>query len=282
MLALLLLAACSAASGGPSTGPSGESGGAQELLVFAAASLSGTFPAIGNAFESSHPGLRVRFNFDGSQRLRTQLEFGAKAHVFASADETQMGLAQEANVLASSPVPFANNSLVVIVPVSNPDRGEPVRGLQDLARDGVKLAIAQEEVPAGRYARVVIDQLAALRPAFGHDYAERVLGNVVSEEANVRGVVQKVVLNEVDAGIVYSTDVSGEEVDSSVGVIPIPPDANVMAVYPVATLKGSKHPETAAAFVEFLLSDQAQLILRKHGFKSPKASPRVVRTGREG
>ena len=250
--------------------------------MFAAASLSGAFPAIGNAFESSHPGLRVRFNFDGSQRLRTQLEFGAKAHVFASADETQMGLAQEANVLASSPVPFANNSLVVIVPVSNPDRGEPVRGLQDLARDGVKLAIAQEEVPAGRYARVVIDQLAALRPAFGHDYAERVLGNVVSEEANVRGVVQKVVLNEVDAGIVYSTDVSGEEVDSSVGVIPIPPDANVMAVYPVATLKESKHPETAAAFVEFLFSDQAQLILRKHGFKSPEALPRVVRTGQEG
>jgi molybdate transport system substrate-binding protein len=250
--------------------------------VFAAASLSGAFPAIGNAFESSHPGLRVRFNFDGSQRLRTQLEFGAKAHVFASADETQMGIAQEANVLASSPVPFANNSLVVIVPVSNPDRGVPVRGLQDLARDGVKLAIAQEEVPAGRYARVVIDQLAALRPTLGHDYAERVLGNVVSEEANVRGVVQKVVLNEVDAGIVYSTDVSGEEVDSSVGVIPIPPDANVMAVYPVATLKGAKDPETAAAFVEFLLSDQAQLILRKHGFKSPQALPKVVRTGQEG
>ena len=248
--------------------------------MFAAASLSGAFPAIGDAFESSQPDLRVRFNFDGSQRLRTQLAFGARAHVFASADETQMRLAREANVLASDPVPFAANSLVVIVPVSDPDRGETVRELKDLARDGVKLAIAQEEVPAGRYARVVIHQLAALRPSLGNDYAERVLGNVVSEEANVRGVVQKVVLNEVDAGIVYSTDVSGEEVDTSVGVIPIPPGANVVAVYPVATLKESEDPEIAAAFVEFLLSDQAQLILGKHGFKPPKASQRAVRTGR--
>ncbi len=250
--------------------------------MFAAASLSGVFPIIGHAFESAHPSVRVRFNFDGSQRLRTQLEFGAKAHVFASADETQMGLARQSEVLASEPTPFATNSLVVVVPAKSTGREAAVNDLQGLARDGVKLAIAQREVPAGRYARIALRNLATQRPSFGPGFEERVLRNIVSEEANVRAVVQKVALDEVDAGIVYATDVAGEEVSSSVRVIPIPRDANVIAVYPVATIIGSGHAGTASEFVELLLSEQGQLILRKHGFGSPTAASRTVRAGLEG
>ena len=238
----------------------------RELEVFAASSLSGVFTEIGARFESAYPGVRVKFNFSGSQRLRTQLEFGAQADVFASADDVQMQLARDAGLLAGDSVPFATNSLMVIIPTGQAGRGPSIISLQHLAQDGVKVVIAQPEVPAGKYTRLVLDNLSVDSQTFGPEYAERVLRNVVSMESNVRSVVHKVALDEADAGFVYATDVSGTHVSDHVRTLPIPRDANVVAVYPVAAMMASQHLGLASEFVSFLRSEEAQIILSEHGF----------------
>ena len=204
-----------------------DSGDRQRITVFAASSLAEAFTELADAFEGEYPGTSVMLNFDGSQRLRFQLEHGARADVFASADQGQMELAQDAGVLSGEAVNFAGNRLVVIVPKTETaaDNEPSVQSIADLARRGVKLALAQEEVPAGRYAREAIEQLAAdLR--LGPEYADSVLANVVTEEPNVRNVLQKVALGEVDAGFVYYSDARAA---SDVSVIPIPDEAGIAA-----------------------------------------------------
>lgn len=285
---LLLVVGCSA---GPTQATSLDSEfgdpDSGELIVFAAASLANAFPDIAEAFQQALPSVSVNFNFAGSQRLRTQLEFGAGADVFASADEKQMDLAQGSGLLSGRAVPFASNRLVVIVPKGSTGgastRSGAVRELKDLGREGVKLALAVPEVPAGGYARAVITKLAVDSDSFGRSYEERVLANVVSLEHNVRGVVQKVMLDEVDAGMVYWTDARTDYVADRVRVIPIPEDATVAATYPVAVLADSSRPALAAAFVQFLLSEQGQAILKRHGFGPPhqsKVGARQVSPGR--
>ena len=240
------------------------------MVIFAAASLSAVFPEIGRRFESNSPGVRVQYNFAGSQRLRAQLEFGAKADVFASADDIQMALAQNAGLIAENSMPFATNMLVVVTPSGRAGRGASqapqVKSLRDLARDGAKIVIAQPEVPAGKYTRLVLQNLAVDSRTYGPNYGERVLDNVVSMETSVRAVVHKVALDEADAGFVYATDVSGAGVLDRVKTLLIPADANVAVVYPAAALKDSRHPELASDFVAFLRSEEAQAILNEYGF----------------
>src|SRR5262245_42559008 len=173
------------------------------LTVFAAASLTDAFGKIGRQLEQEHPGLKVRFNFGGSNQLALQPESGAQADVFASADLAWMDHVAQRGLLGGDPRPFANNRLVVIVPRTNPAR---IGGLQDLAKHGVKLILAAESVPAGKYSRTILKNLSRL-PGYGSDYPRRVLANLVSEEENVRGVVSKVQLGEADAGICYRSDV---------------------------------------------------------------------------
>ena len=271
-IALLVLVGCNS---GSATTASHRDNITGELTVFAAASLAKVFPQVAEAFQRENPGVSVSFNFAGSQRLRTQLEFGARADVFASADQKQMDLAGNAGLLSGQAVSFATNRLVVIVPTAS-GRGSTTRttivqGLGDLAGDGVKLALALPEVPAGGYARVVLRNLEADIDALGPGYAGRVLANVVSLETNVRGVVQKVVLDEVDAGIVYWTDARAEFVANTLTVLPIPQGSNVPAVYPMAVLADSANPALAEAFLRFTLDETGQAILREHGF-----GPRVA------
>ena len=152
-----------------------------ELVVFAAASLSGAFQALGATFERAHPGTRVRFNFAGSQQLAVQLEQGARADLFAPADERWMTYALDRGLLTGPPRRFARNRLVVILPASNPAR---IARLEDLARGGIKLVIGAEAVPVGGYTRRMLARLAEA-PGFPADFARRVLANVVSEEENV-------------------------------------------------------------------------------------------------
>ena len=180
------------APAGPRSGDS-----ANTLTVFAAASLAESFQALAAAFEDEHPGIKVAFNFAGSQTLRTQLEHGAEADVFASANWQHMAQVKESGLLGNVPEYFAANRLAVAVPVDS----DAVQALADLARPGVSIAIAAEEVPAGAYTRESLDLLAA-SDAFPGDYASAVLSNVVTNETSVRGVAQKVALGEVDAGIV--------------------------------------------------------------------------------
>ncbi len=248
VLLSFVLAACGAsASSQPRT-----------LTVYAAASLTDAFTEMGKAFEASHPGARVAFNFGGSQNLRTQIEQGATADVFASANTKEMDtLVSEKFVPAGTPKIFLKNQLVVILPKNNP---ADITSLKDLAKPGLKLVLAAEEVPAGRYTRQVLENLNA---RLGTDYKDKVLANVVSNEDNIRQAVTKVQLGEADASIVY---VSGAVAAPELQKIAIPADVNVIAEYPVARLSKSANSDLANEFIAYVLSPAGQATLKKWGF----------------
>lgn len=230
----------------------------QTLTVFAASSLTDAFTEIGKNFEAAHPGLAVTFNFGGSQALRTQIEQGAQADVFASANAKEMDtLVSGGFVDAGAPAIFLTNKLVVILPAKNPAN---ITRLEDLSKSGLKLVLAAEEVPVGKYARQALDNMST---SFGADFKDKVLANVVSSEDNVKQVVAKVQLGEADAGIVYVSDaVAAPELKT----IEIPAGQNVIAKYPLAALEKSSDPELARAFVAYVLSPEAQAVLQKWGF----------------
>jgi molybdate transport system substrate-binding protein len=238
------------------------------ITVFAAASLTEAFKDVSIAFTRENPGTTVRFNFAGSQQLAAQLEQGAQADVFASADERWMTYAREHSLIAGDPAIFARNRLVVIMPKSNPAR---LNRLQDLARKGVKLVIAAEAVPAGKYTRDMLQNLAQTS-GFASDFQGRVLANVVSNEETVKGVVTKVQLGEADAGVVYRTDVT-PELSRFVRVIEIPDAQNPIASYPIATVRASSNPDGGRGFVTFVVSAEGQRIMQQHGFLPVAAVP---------
>jgi molybdate transport system substrate-binding protein len=232
------------------------------LNVFAAASLSNAFPEIGRDFEAANPGTTVSFNFAGSQALRTQIEEGAPADVFASANKTEMDALITDNLVApDAPRQFLSNKLVVILPANNPAGLEK---LADLTRPGIKLVLAAEEVPVGKYARQALDNM---NNQFGNDFKDKVLANVASNEDNVKQVVAKVQLGEADAGIVYTSDAVAAP---DLKTIEIPAGLNVIAQYPIAPLVKSENNELAKAFITYLLSPDGQAVLQKWGFASPQ------------
>lgn len=232
------------------------------LTVLAAASLIESFTEIGKLFESLHPGVRVAFSFGGSQQLAQQLSQGAQVDVFASASSKYMDAAVQAGrVAASAAQVFAQNRLVVIFPAGNPGG---IKTLQDLARPGLKLVLADKSVPIGQYALDFLDK-ASGSAGFSPDFGANVLKNVVSYEENVKAVVTKISLGEADAGIVYSTDVTVSAA-SHLGRIAIPDALNVTASYPIAALKDSPNPVLAQALVDLVLSTDGQAILAKSGF----------------
>ena len=235
------------------------------LRVLAASSLTEAFKDVARDFEAENPGVEVKLDFGGSQRLRSQLEFGAKADVFASADHLQMDRAAAAGLTVGPAADFAANTLVVIAMPEG-----LVRDLADLARPGVRLILAHGSVPVGSYSRQALRNLAQDDTlGLGSQFEEDVLANLVSEEPNVRNVLQKVALGEVDAGIVYQTDVTAARASGDVRVIPIPTPANVSAQYPIAVLRDAPEPALAQEFVRFVLSEAGQRRLKEHGFRSP-------------
>jgi molybdate transport system substrate-binding protein len=241
------------ASRGSTTGP-------QSLVVFAAASLTDAFQDVGRGFEAENPGVALTFNFAGSQALRTQIEEGAAADVFASASLKEMEVLAAEGMLVGVVQTFATNLLTIVVPLDNPaDIESPL----DLARPGVKLVLAAEEVPVGGYARQSIDLLGG---NYGASFSEAVLRNVVSSEENVKQVVAKVQLGEADAGIVYETDAPAA---ASLLTIAIPREVNVVAEYPIAVLAQTANGNLAAAFVEYLLSPDGLDALKHWGFRLP-------------
>ena len=245
----LILGACSGSSAGSEP---------RTLTVYAAASLTEAFTEMGKAFEASHSDVRVVFNFGGSQNLRTQIEQGAPADVFASANTKEMDTLIAQNMVeADEPKVFLTNQLVVILPKENP---AGIASLEDLSKPGLKIVLAAEEVPAGRYAREMLENLNAM---FGADYKEKVLSNVVSNEDNIRQAVTKVQLGEADAAIVYVSDaVAVPELQR----IEIPPEMNVIAEYPIASLTGSADSDLANEFIDYVLSFDGGATLKKWGF----------------
>jgi molybdate transport system substrate-binding protein len=231
--------------------------GAETLRVFAAASLTDAFREIAAAFEQRNPGVRVELNLAGTQVLRTQVEQGAAADVFAAADLEHAEALRRQGLLGPHRV-FARNRLVVAVPSGS----SRVRGLADLAVPGVKVVLAAPAVPAGRYALEALSRMEN-SGRYGPAYRERVERNVVSQETNVRAVLAKVAMGEADAGVVYATDAAAA--GAKVGVLAMPADLDVEVVYPIGILSGSRSP-AARAFVDEVTGPRGQATLRRHGF----------------
>ena len=242
---LLLVAGCSS-SGGSDTGSTDSA--STTLDVSAAASLKKTFTAIAQEFETQHDGVTVRLSFDGSSTLANQIEQGAPADVFASADEKNM---DKIGDLAVDPAVFATNTLVIVTAPGNP-RG--IRSFADLNKPDVTTVICQSAQPCGAATETV----------------ERNTGITVdaaSEEQSVSAVLTKVTTGQADAGVVYVTDARGA--GDRVATVTDPAFAAVVNSYPIATLTGAGDAGLARQFVDLVLGADGQRILREAGFGAP-------------
>ncbi|HYO37479.1 MAG TPA: molybdate ABC transporter substrate-binding protein [Geodermatophilus sp.] len=258
-LAVLAVAGCggSAAGGSASTEPSGTSGSAEEagptgtLTVFAAASLTDVFTGLGQQLEADHPDLTVQFNFAGSSALATQITQGAPADVFASANPAQMAVVTDAGLAAGEPTVFTANVLQIAVPAGNP---AGVTGLADFGREELALAVCAPDVPCG----------AASEDVFA---AAGVTPLPDTQEEDARAALTKVELGEVDAALVYATDVTaaGDAVEG----IAFPEAEDAVNDYPLVTLAGAPNADAARAFVDLVLSDGGQRALGDAGFRTP-------------
>jgi molybdate transport system substrate-binding protein len=255
---------CGAVSPSGSAAPAGLS--SLKLTIYAAASLRAALTRVAADYPATHPGTVLTVSTDSSAALEAQIEQGAPADVFLSADAKNpqklvaIGLAPEA-------VPFAGNVLAIIVPRTNGGSVDPaaVRRPVDLARRGVKIVAAGDAVPITTYARQLVANLAHQR-GFPSGFAAAYDANVVSREDNVSAIVSKVALGEGDTGIVYLTDALSS---TEVTTVDVPPGANVVATYAGAALKGSRHPDAARGFLTWLAGPGGQAILRQFGFRAP-------------
>lgn len=246
---------------------SGEPKISGNVTIFAAASLTEAFGQMKTQIEAANPGTSITLNFAGSSALRTQILQGAQPDVFASADQLNMDPVAKAGDIVGKTSIFAENRLVVLIPKDNPGH---IQNLKDLANPGLKIVLAQAQVPVGNYARQALTKLSA-DPAYGSDFKTKVLANLASNELNVKEVVAKVQLGEADAGIVYRTDASSAD-QSKVATIDIPDQYNVLAQYPIGIVKGGSNPDGAKAFIKYLLSPAGQAVMNKYGFVSPPES----------
>jgi molybdate transport system substrate-binding protein len=228
----------------------------RELVLFEAASLKDVFGRLAKTFEAANPGAEVVANAAGSQELRTQIEHGAAADVFASADRNHMD-ALAAEKLVDAPVVFACNEPVVVVRAG---LAPPLATFADLPRVE-RVVVGVPEVPIGRYTRQILDKA---RAKLGATFTKRVEARIVSRELNVRQVLAKVVLGEADAGIVYRSDALTAA--GKVRVVDIPRDLNVIAEYPIAMLHTAPHTDLAWRFIALVKSADGVAMLREAGF----------------
>ena len=256
------LAACGAGGLSTSGAPAGTPE-PKELVVLAASSLTDAFGELAELLpkQPAFAGVRIVMSFGASSQLRIQLEQGAPADVFESADAPQMDLAVRTGLMKGAPHVFARNRLTVIVPREN---RAGITSLADLARPGIKLVTTARDVPIGAYTAQSLGKLAA-DPQYGAGFDTRVLANVVSEEANVRQIVAKVQLGEADAGFVYASEITGR-VAVDVRIVDIPERYQPQAEHLIGVTRSARAPELAQRFVEYVLSAPGQAVLKKHNF----------------
>ena len=250
-MAAALLVAATAACGGGGDDDASSGGGDTTLTVFAAASLTDSFEEIADDFEEANDGVEVELNFAGSSDLVAQIQSGAPADVFASADEANMDKLTADDLNGSDPLLFATNTLEIATPPDNP---AGVRTLQDLAKPGLNLVVCAPEVPCGAATQTVAQEAGlTLEP--------------VSEEQSVTDVLAKVTSGEADAGLVYVTDViaAGDDVEG----IEFPESESVVNYYPIATVQDSQSADLAQDFVDFVVGDEGQRVLGDAGFGAP-------------
>jgi molybdate transport system substrate-binding protein len=259
--ATMVLAACGGsssddpASAGSSSAATSSAGGdlTGTLTVFAAASLTDVFGELGDQLMADNPDLEVQFNFAGSSALATQLTQGAPADVFASANQPQMTVVTDAGLEGEEPTVFTENVLEIAVPADNPGA---VTGLADFANPDLTLAICAAEVPCGAAAAQVFE-------------AAGITAVPDTEEEDVRAALTKVELGEVDAALVYASDV--QSAGSAVVGIEFPEAEGAINEYPICSLAEAPNPEAAQAFLDLVLSDDGQEALEAAGFRAPSA-----------
>jgi molybdate transport system substrate-binding protein len=243
----VLLVACGGSGGSSSASPS-PSQLKGSVTVLAAASLTDAFNKIGSDLKARNPGLTTKFSYSGSPTLVTQIQQGAPADVFASADQPNMSKVVSGGQASGTPQVFAHNRLQIVVPAGNPKK---INSVQDLTNPSLKTDVCAPGVPCGTYATSVFGKAnARVTP--------------VSQEDNVKAVVQKVSLGEADAGIVYQTDVQAG--GSRVQGVNIPDQYNVVAAYPIVQLKTSQNSPAARAFIAGVTGSQGQAVLKQFGF----------------
>ncbi|WP_370944952.1 molybdate ABC transporter substrate-binding protein [Amycolatopsis sp. cg5] len=243
----LLATAC-----GSDPAPAGNQSQAPEaktLTVFAAASLTESFTALGKQFEAAHPGVTVKFNFAGSSALVQQLTQGAKADVFASADQANMDKGVKGGVIDGQPVVFATNKLTIAVAKGNP---KAITGFGDLVKDGLKVVVCAPQVPCGAAEQKV-------------ETATKVDVKPVSEEQDVKAVLAKVQSGDADAGLVYVTDATTAA--AKVDKVDFPESSGAINNYPIAAIKGGQ-ADLAKAFNDYILGG-GRPELTKAGFGAP-------------
>ncbi|MER7002505.1 molybdate ABC transporter substrate-binding protein [Dactylosporangium sp. NPDC000555] len=223
------------------------------VTVFAAASLTESFNKIGKDFEAANPGAKVTFNFAGSSALATQINQGAPADVFASAAPANMKTVTDAGNGVDTATTFVKNQLVIAVPKGNP---KGVKGLSDLTKPGVKVALCAEQVPCGAAAKKALD-------------AAGVKLTPVTLEQDVKGALSKVKLGEVDAALVYRTDAKAATAAADVEGVEFPESAGAINDYPIIVLKNAPNAAGAQAFVAWVLSDKGKSVLSDAGFQAP-------------
>jgi molybdate transport system substrate-binding protein len=252
-LAACAVAGCSSATTSPAASSgthSASTAGTGSITVFAAASLQGSFTQLGKQFQALHPGSKVTFSFGPSSGLATQIINGAPADVFASAAVHNMDQVVSAGK-ASSPSDFAKNKMEIAVPPNNPGH---VSSVDNLAKSSVKVAVCQPQVPCGVVAKKVFKNASiSVTP--------------VTLETDVKSVLTKVELGDVDAGMVYVTDVKAA--GSKVKGVKIPDSDNATTTYPIASINKSAHAGTAREFVSYVLSPAGQKVLAADGFEKP-------------
>jgi molybdate transport system substrate-binding protein len=249
-LAAVAVAGCSSSSSSSPSTTSSSKPATGTITVFAAASLTGTFTQLGTQFESAHPGDTVKFSFGPSSGLATQITSGAPADVFASAAPGNMQDVVSAGD-ASNPQDFAKNTMEIAVPPNNPAK---VKSVNDLAKKSVKVALCQPQVPCGVVAAEVFKNVGiTVKP--------------VTLQPDVKSVLTQVETGNVDAGMVYVTDVMAA--GSKVKGVTIPANDNASTLYPIATVTSSKEKSIADAFVAYVLSPAGQSVLTAAGFEKP-------------
>jgi molybdate transport system substrate-binding protein len=272
VLALVLAACESGTSGLPggatgtaptaSTDLSGPSAAPAALTIYGAASLKGALDKAKTAYETANPGTTLTISTDSSATLETQIEQGAPADVFLSADTTNPKKLVDKGLAAGDTVTFAGNKLTVIVPTANP---AGIKTPADLAKRGVKVIAAGDAVPITRYATQLVANLAR-EAGYPADFAARYAANIASKEDNVKAVVAKIELGEGDAGIVYVTDAKAS---TKVTTVDVPDAANVPATYAGVAVKGSENAAAAQAFLTWFAGPDGQAILGAFGFLPP-------------
>ncbi|HEY3162719.1 MAG TPA: molybdate ABC transporter substrate-binding protein [Candidatus Limnocylindrales bacterium] len=261
VLVAIAVAACTRA--GPAAPPAtGPSIAPASLTIDGAASLKGALDKAKVAWESSHPGSTLTISTDSSSALETQIEQGAPADVFLSADTTNPQKLVDKGLSGGAPVTFAGNKLTILVPAANP---AGIKTPADLAKAGIKVIAAGDAVPITKYATQVVANLAK-ESGYPADFAAAYAANVASKEDNVKAVVAKIELGEGDAGIVYVTDAKAS---TKVSTVDVPDSANVPASYAGVVVKASANAAAAQAFLDWFAGPDGQAILASFGFLPP-------------